>query len=97
MAGNDLKDFADATALAFQKIGRRLKNIEVREASPTTYAVQTNTFAALPAPGTSRGQTQFCSNCRKVGEGAGTGTGTIVYTDGTGFWLRIRDDTHAAV
>jgi hypothetical protein len=49
------------------------------------------TVATLPTPGTARRQS-FATNGRKVGEGAGAGTGTPVYDDGTA-WRRTGDDT----
>lgn len=41
------------------------------------------------------GSQAFASNGRKVGEGAGSGTGTMVYYDGTA-WRRVGDDTTIA-
>jgi hypothetical protein len=41
------------------------------------------------------GSQVYASNGRKVGEGAGSGTGTLVYYDGTA-WRRVGDDTTVA-
>ena len=52
------------------------------------------TVASLPAAGTA-GRIAFASDGRKVGEGAGAGTGTLCYDDGTA-WRRVGDDTTVA-
>lgn len=57
-------------------------------------AVKVVLFANLPAA-SKRGRLLFCRNCLKVGEIAGSGTGTVVYTDGTA-WRRVGDDTTAS-
>ncbi len=54
-------------------------------------AVKSYAVASLPTAGTA-GRTAFASNGRKVGEGGGAGTGTLVYDDGTA-WRRVGDDT----
>ena len=51
------------------------------------------TVAALPAG--AAGKVAYASNGRKVGEGAGAGTGVLVYHDGTA-WRRTADDTTVA-
>ena len=56
-------------------------------------------FADLPlaAEGMLAPEKRWCNDCRKVGEGAGTGTGIFVYynsNDDT--WKRYSDDTTAA-
>lgn len=48
-------------------------------------------FADLPAAGA--GDMQYCSNARKTGEGAGAGTGCLLYYDG--IWRRVSDDAAA--
>lgn len=53
-----------------------------------------HTLAALPV-GT-EGATAYCSNGRKVGEGAGAGTGVPVYFSGSA-WRRFSDDTVVSV
>lgn len=51
------------------------------------------TVGSLPAVNvTSPGRLAYASNGRKVGEGLGSGTGTLVYDDGTA-WRRVGDDT----
>lgn len=52
------------------------------------------TFASLPS-GPLVGEGKFCNDCRKCGEGAGVGTGTVIYYDGTA-WRRVCDDASAA-
>ena len=41
------------------------------------------------------GRLAFVSDGRKVGEGAGLGTGTVAYSDGVQ-WRRVADDTTVA-
>lgn len=79
----------------FRNILQRLHNVETQERAEQAGAVQSVAFASLPAAG-QRGRLRFCSNCRKVGEGAGLGTGTPVYDDATA-WRRTGDDSTAAV
>lgn len=55
--------------------------------------VPTYTVAALPASGA--GAVAYASNGRKNGEGAGLGTGCLVYRDATA-WRRVSDDTTVA-
>jgi len=51
-------------------------------------------FAALPVTNNTSGDLYWCTDGRKVGEGAGLGTGTVVYWNGTtNQWNRIRDDS----
>ena len=42
------------------------------------------------------GEVVFCTNCRKIGEGAAAGTGTLVY-DGGAAWLTVSTDAAPAV
>jgi hypothetical protein len=51
------------------------------------------TVASLPAG--IAGRIVFASNGRKNGEGAGAGSGTLVYADGSA-WRRVSDDTTVA-
>lgn len=53
---------------------------------PTTLGVVT--FANLPPASANRGATIFCSNARKAAEGAGVGTGNLLFSDGTN-WIRV--------
>lgn len=80
---------------AIRNLARRLTTVENRERVETAGAVQPLAFATLPTAG-QRGRLRFCTNCRKSGEGAGLGTGTIIYDDGSA-WRRTADDTTAAI
>jgi hypothetical protein len=61
----------------------------------TTMSPGTYTVATLPTPGTAR-RIAYASNGRKTSsEGAGAGTGTLVYDDGTA-WRRVSDGTTVA-
>lgn len=56
------------------------------------------TVANLPITGLANGQSfvtiAFASNGRKAGEGAGAGTGVMVYWDNpSGLWLKFSSDT----
>jgi hypothetical protein len=55
-----------------------------------THSTVANLGSASPA-----GRQKYATNGRKVGEGAGAGTGIPVYSDGTA-WRRYGDDTTAA-
>lgn len=60
--------------------------------------VQAYTAASLPVNGVANGQTYvtiaFCSNGRKAGEGAGAGTGVMVYWNAASLqWFKVSDDT----
>ncbi len=70
------------------------------ERAETAGGVTTCAYGALPyaASGAAAGDVVFCTNARKVGEGAGAGTGTLCYfnsTDDT--WRRVGDDTTASI
>lgn len=68
------------------------------EKAMTAIGVGRSTFASLPAVQNSGGDMLFCTNCRKIGEGGGAGTGQIVYWNpNTGTWKRISDDSDAAI
>lgn len=58
----------------------------------TTVAHKVYSVSTLPSPGGRAGFTAFVSDGRKLGEGAGTGTGVLVYSDGNA-WRRVSDDT----
>ena len=58
----------------------------------TSIAHKVYTVATLPSAGGRSGWTAFVSDGRKQGEGAGSGTGVMVYSDGTA-WRRVSDDT----
>ena len=79
------KTFHDIVA----NLVRRIRIIELREVMYPAVS----TISGLPVPSTSTlGRLRFVSNGRKVGEGAGAGTGTIAYDDGIA-WRRVGDDT----
>jgi hypothetical protein len=67
-----------------------LQQMALRLSEMTPFAVPIYAVTALPAATAAR--VAFASNGRKVGEGAGVGTGTLVYADGTA-WRRVGDDT----
>lgn len=74
---------------AVRNIVDRIHSLEIRENG----ALPNSTVAALPTPSaTMKGRLRFVTNGRKVGEGAGAGTGTLAYDDGTA-WRRVGDDT----
>lgn len=81
---------------AIEQLAKRLKVLESNSRAEVAGGVQALTFAQLPTPG-QPGRIVFCTNCRKVGEGAGAGTGCIAYDDGGAFWRRPSDDTPVAV
>lgn len=55
---------------------------------------QAYTFATMPTVNNSGGDEIWVSNGRKVGEGAGAGTGVLCYWNPTtGTWKKHRDDT----
>jgi hypothetical protein len=75
---------AQTVANRFNEIVRRLKTFLDAPSAPS--------FAVASLPTATAGLIAFASNGRKVGEGAGSGTGTMVYADGTA-WRRVGDDT----
>lgn len=80
---------------AIRNLAHRLTTVENRERVETAGAIQPLAFANLPAAG-QRGRLRFCTNGRKVGEGAGVGTGIVAYDDGVA-WRRTADDTTVAI
>ncbi len=74
-----------------QGIPPRLRALEANERSEVTGGVESFTVAALPAAGEG-GRMRFATDGRKTGEGAGAGTGVLVYDDGTA-WRRVDDGT----
>ncbi len=69
----------------------RLRALEASERSEVTGGVQASTVAALPVAGQAS-RVRFATDGRKTGEGAGLGTGVLVYDDGTA-WRRVDDGT----
>lgn len=72
----------------------RIRALEARERIEITGGVEPLAFASLPAAG-QPGRIVFVTDGRKVGEGAGAGTGTPAYDDGVA-WRRTADDTTVA-
>jgi hypothetical protein len=69
-----------------------------KEKAGTVWGVDKYTVATLPIPSAARvGWLALATDGRKAGEGAGDGTGVLVYCadDGTGdyVWLRSSSDT----
>ncbi len=78
-----VRDMADVTATRTER-------------SETAGGVRACLYAELPlaADGAGPGDEFFCTNACKVGEGAGAGTGTIVYFNSTDdSWRRVADDS----
>ena len=69
----------------------RLRKLEANQRSEVTGGVVRSTVAALPAAGDAQ-RVRFATDGRKTGEGAGAGTGVLVYDDGTA-WRRVDDGT----
>jgi len=76
-----------------EPILRRLKSLERNPRSEVTGGVTSSTVAGLPPPG-QVGRVRFATDGRKTGEGAGAGTGVLVYDDGVA-WRRVDDGTLA--
>lgn len=55
-------------------------------------ALKLAVYAVASLPAGTAGRIVFASNGRKNGEGAGAGTGVLVYADGSA-WRRVSDDT----
>lgn len=70
------------------------------ERAETAGGVDSIAFADLPtaAIGAGDGDIYWITNGRKTGEGAGAGTGVLVYyNSATATWKRISDDVNAAI
>ncbi len=80
---------------ALQPIIRRLRVLESNTRAEVAGGVTSVLFAALPTPG-QPGRILYVSNGRKIGEGAGTGTGTMAYDDGSN-WIHFATDTPVTV
>lgn len=80
---------------ALNRLAGRVRILESDDRSEVTGGWQTILFADLPAPGLFAGRSYYVSNGRKMGEGAGAGTGVCAYCDSTG-WFRYSDDTPVA-
>ncbi len=84
------RDFASA----MQPILARLRALEADQRSEVTGGVESFTVAGLGAAGQT-GRVRFATDGRKTGEGAGLGTGVLVYDDGVAF-RRVDDGTTVA-
>lgn len=73
----------------------RIRELEANGRSEVTGSFEAILFANLPVPG-QPGRSFFITNGRKIGEGAGAGTGVPAYDDGVAF-RRYSDDTTVAV
>ncbi len=76
------------------EIMNRIRDIEANGRSEVTGSIEAIVFANLPIPG-QPGRSFFITNGRKIGEGAGAGTGVSAYDDGVA-WNRYSDDTVVA-
>jgi len=65
-------------------LGSATGGASVRSTQPLVLA--TAAFASLPATG-NPGAELFCTDCRKPGETAGSGTGMVVFDDGHAHWV----------
>jgi hypothetical protein len=83
---------AEALEQIIRTLRERIQKLEVREHAEQTGRVDVvATVATLPVAG-QQGRVRFVFDGRKVGEGAGAGTGVLVYDDGVA-WRRTADDT----
>lgn len=80
---------------AIGAIIKRLRTLESNTRAEVAGGVVSVLFAALPTPG-QPGRILYVSNGRKVGEGAGAGTGTMAYDDGND-WIHFATDTPVQV
>lgn len=90
-----LPDLAKALAEIVEPLAKRLRILEAAEHPTFAASVEPVTFAALPAAGQA-GRVLFVSDGRKNGEGAGLGTGILVFDDGTN-WKTSDTSTTVAV
>jgi hypothetical protein len=76
----------------------RAKNLTERAETAGGVEAVTLANAPLAAGGSIAGDLLFITNGRKVGEGAGAGTGTLCYYNtATDSWFRVGDDTAVAI
>lgn len=85
---------ARTIADALERLASRVRNLEATDRAEVAGGVPRFTVAGLPAA-SSAGRVAFATDGRKVGEGVGAGTGTLVYDDGVA-WRRTADDTTVA-
>lgn len=77
------------------EITSRLRALEARQRAEIAGGLEPVLFVNLPAAG-QPGRMVFVTDGRASGEGAGAGTGTPAYDNGT-VWRRTADDTTVAV
>ena len=88
---------SDTLQRTIDALTARLRALETADRAETAGGVQSVTFAQLPAVSpTAPGRLRFVSNGRKVGEGAGAGTGVLCYDDGVA-WRTCDTSTTVAV
>lgn len=78
-----------------ETIVNRIRALEANGRSEVTGSIEAIVFASLPTPGQA-GRLRFVTDGRKIGEGAGLGTGVPAYDDGIAF-RRTSDDSTVAV
>jgi len=76
------------------EILNRIRELEANGRSEVTGSIEAILFVNLPTPGQA-GRRFFITDGRKIGEGAGAGTGVSAYDDGLA-WNRYSDDTVVA-
>ena len=78
----------------FEALAKRMRAEEVNGRSEIAGGLDPIVFASLATPG-QPGRQVFVTDGRKIGEGAGVGTGVMAYDDGVA-WRRMSDDTTVA-
>lgn len=89
MAGSEVSQVVDSLKDVIGQITARLRALET--ADPIAGSVDVVLFVDLPAAGLA-GRVLFVSDGRKVGEGAGAGTGVLAVDDGVD-WISPATDT----
>ena len=81
--------------LELNKLRQQIATLTLRAGqSQTTLGLVPLTVANLPSTNNTGGDLYFATNGRKSGEGAGLGTGTVVFwNSATSQWMRITDNT----
>lgn len=78
-----------------ETIVNRIRALEANGRSEVSGSIEAIAFVDLPTPG-QPGRLRFVTDGRKIGEGAGAGTGVPAYDDGVAF-RRTSDDSTVAV
>ena len=84
-----------ATQQALGILSRRIRDVDNKVIAEASNSAPSVYFADLPDPTNRRGWMRYVRDGRKVGEGAGAGTGCLAYSDGVA-WRRSSDDTTVA-